>query len=141
MTRILSVTIVCFLFSVCHAEILLVNTRDIYPNSYAYIIQTEKDSASLKNPTYAINTSNYAGLKKGLWINVAGFGSSADELTQYKSKYPDGYIRKLGQYRNVSTLDRDSIPAIKAEWIVESDGSLVSDTQFVSSNSLLHIIR
>lgn len=141
MSRILLVTCLCFFYAVCQSEELLVNSREIYPNNYAYIIQTGKDSASLKNPSYAINTDIYAGLKKKLWVNVVGFGNTANDLAQFKKKYPDGYIRKLGQYRKTSSIDRDSIPNIKTDWVVESNKSLISDTQFVSKNSLLHIIR
>jgi hypothetical protein len=122
------------------AEELLLDSKAIYPETYVYIVQTEKDSISLKNPTYAINTNNYSGLKKGLWINVAGMGKSINELEKYKSKYPGGYVKKLGQYRKTSSLDRDSIPVIKSDWVVQLKDVLISDSLFSKNDELFHLI-
>jgi hypothetical protein len=105
-----------------------------------YIIQTEKDSTSLKKPIYAINTNNYTGVKSGLWVNVVGMGKTINELEKFKSKFPGGYVKKLGQYRKTSSVDRDSIPEIKSEWIVQLKNILISDSLFSNSNDLFHLI-
>ncbi|MFW5758569.1 MAG: hypothetical protein ACOCYO_07805 [Bacteroidota bacterium] len=129
------------IFTATKAEKLLVDTRAIFPNMYAFIIQTEKDSAALNQPSYAINTDNYEGLRKGLWINVVGFGDSVDELTRYKNKYPRGYIRKMGQYRNTATIDRDSVPTIETDWVVEIKGHFLYERHEIKKNYLQHIIH
>jgi hypothetical protein len=71
---------ISYLFTVISAEELLLDSKTIYPNTYAYIVQTEKDLVSLNNSSYILYTNSYTGVKKGLWINVAAFGNTVNEL-------------------------------------------------------------
>ena len=122
------------------AETLLVDSRNVFSGKYAYIIQTEKDSIALTNPSSAINTNYYSGLKNGLWINVAGYGDSIQDFEKYKRTFPKGYIKNLGQFCNTVHNNDITVPKIAAEWIVVKDNKILTDTQFVHDGVLFHLV-
>lgn len=120
---------------------LLLETQTIYPNQFAYIIQTESDFVKLTNPVLAIYTDVYTGPKFGLWLNVVGISESKSNLARYKAQYPNGYIKNLGQYRQVRPVNYERVDLPKSNWILETQGFFISDSQYKAKGTLYHLVK